>query len=290
MIVCPTHLARLESENQQLFCPICNYVASKKVDGSIYFEPSFEKSPDYDAAGLEILYKAEQNHFWFSNRINVIRSVFKKYIPKDKYIIEIGAGTGSVARALIKEGYRVATGELYPQGLHYAKKYGITERYQFNIYHTPFKEHFDVCCMFDVIEHLDDDCQALKNVGLMLKEKGFLVLTVPAHSWLWNTDDVVSGHKRRYEPRELTNLVENAGFDVVECKNFFLSILPLLYLRKLLKRDTKQPEEEKKLEPIEINFFINIILDGITQIENILCRNLRPTVGGSIILIARKKG
>lgn len=272
-----------------MFCPVCDYSAVKVDNEYISFDSGFGNSPDYDVQGLELLYKAEKVHFWFKNRVKVILDMLAKYIPNDMQIIEVGAGTGGVARELIKEGYCVAVGELYSKGLEFARSYGITRRYQFNIYNTPFKEHFDVCCLFDVLEHLDYDYVALKNVSTMLKKNGYIILTVPAHMWLWNKDDVTAKHKRRYEQKELVHLVENAGFDVLEAKNFFLSILPLLYMRTILKRDVGGENHDAEYGSIEIHPIINHILDVVTRIENALFTNLHPSVGGSIILIGRKK-
>ena len=83
--------------------------------------------------------------------------------------------------------------------------------------------------------------------------------------------------------------MENAGFDVLEAKNFFLSILPLLYMRTILKRDVGGENHDAEYGSIEIHPIINHILDVVTRIENALFTNLHPSVGGSIILIGRKK-
>ena len=57
----------------------------------------------------------------------------KRYISKDKKIIEIGAGTGNVSRDLQQHGYNnISVGEMHINGLKYAKNYGIKDCYQFD--------------------------------------------------------------------------------------------------------------------------------------------------------------
>ena len=63
------------------------------------------------------------------------------------------------------------------------------------------------------------------------------MISVPSHMWLWNRDDAIAGHKIRYTRKELVEKLENNGFNIVEAKYFFMSIVPLLFLRKLLNSD-----------------------------------------------------
>ena len=61
--------------------------------------------------------------------------------------------------------------------------------------------HYDLIAAFDVIEHIDDDAAALASIATRLKPGGKLVMTVPAHQWMWSAHDVVNHHKRRYSKR-----------------------------------------------------------------------------------------
>ena len=154
---------------------------------------------DYNALGLDNLYAQEEKHFWFIARKEFIFKNIQKYVKKSNKIIEIGAGTGNVSRFLKHNGYKdIAVGEMHLNAFRYAKSYGISECYQFNLLDSPFKDEFDAICLFDVLEHIENDDLALQNAFKTLKNTGYLVLTVPSHMWLWNRSDVVSGHKVRY--------------------------------------------------------------------------------------------
>lgn len=264
----------------------------KEVDGiKIFHENMNESHEDYNAKGLDNLYAQEENHFWFISRKEFIFQNTVKYIKFEEKSIEIGAGTGNVARYLQKNGYEnICVGEMHLNGLKYAQSYGIKECYQFDLLDIPFENEFDMVCMFDVLEHIPDDNLALQNVYKMLRVDGKIILTVPSHMWLWNRDDAIAGHKIRYTKKELIQRLENNGFEVLNIRYFFIGITPLLFLRKILNKDDGSKVKDAEYNSdISMNHILSKILLFISRIENKLNRFLPNWFGGSLFLIARKK-
>lgn len=62
---------------------------------------------------------------------------------------------------------------------------------------------FDLVCALDVIEHVDDDGAALRELSRVTKPGGTVVISAPLHPSRWTAFDDFVGHKRRYEPPEL---------------------------------------------------------------------------------------
>lgn len=264
----------------------------REEDGiKIFHDDIDDNNTDYNLQGLDNLYKEEERHFWFIVRKEFIFEQMKKVIDKSSKIIETGSGTGNVSRYLSGKGFaNISVGEMHRHGLRYAKSYGIDECYQFDLLRTPFNSEFDVVCMFDVLEHIEEDCLALENVYKMLKNDGQIVLSVPAHQWLWNRSDVIAGHKRRYTKKSLNHALNSAGFDVVVSKYFFISIIPLLYLRTLLNKDAKQDERyDERTREISMYPVMNKILLSVSRIENKINKFLPNIIGGSLFVIARKR-
>jgi 2-polyprenyl-3-methyl-5-hydroxy-6-metoxy-1,4-benzoquinol methylase len=260
-------------------------------EGIVLFAPDIiEQHADYNAKGLDNIYAAEEKHFWFLSRKQCIISAFQQYVSTNESILEIGAGTGNVAQALQNTGYEnLAIGDIHLNGLTYAKNYGIKQCYQFDLFNSPFLEHFNVISMFDVLEHLQDDVAALNCVNKMLNANGRIILTVPAHQWLWCRDDAIAAHKRRYTLSQLQKAIEQAGFQVLYKHYFFASIVPLLLLRRVLNPDTKQPITESEYNiDININPLINKFLLKLTSLENRFASFMPNIMGGSIILVAQK--
>ena len=246
---------------------------------------------DYNAKGLDILYANEEKHFWFLTRKELIYKYIKKYVDKKSNLIEIGAGTGNVSRYLLKNGFdNISVGEMHLNGLKYAKSYGINNCYQFDILKMPFENEFDCVCMFDVLEHIENDDLALKNIYKSLNKNGKVLITVPAHMWLWNRADTVAGHKIRYNKKILSKKIEKTGFKIIKERYFFISIVPLLLLRSFIKHDNKSCIKYDEFKnDISMNSIINKILLFVTRIENKVIDYLPNYFGGSLLVIAEKR-
>jgi len=256
----------------------------------IFHDDVLKNNEDYNSQGLENLFLAEEKHFWFLARKEFIAQQMSDCNLQQSKIIEIGAGTGGVTRHLIDGGFSsVAVGEMHLNGLEYARSYGISECYQFDLLRTPFENEFDTVCMFDVLEHIKDSRIALINVHKMLSENGHIIITVPAHKWLWNRDDAIAGHKNRYTKKELITELKNNGFDPIVTRYFFISIIPLLLIRCFLNKDNGLPIENTEYsKKITINPLVNKILLCISRLENKLNQYLPNWFGGSLFVIARK--
>lgn len=68
----------------------------------------------------------------------------------------------------------------------------------------PFPDaHFDLVCMFEVLEHVDDDHGLLTEVARVLRPGGVLFLSCPMNPAYWTYYDKVMGHERRYQKEDL---------------------------------------------------------------------------------------
>ena len=76
----------------------------------------------------------------------------------------------------------------------------------------PFADgSFDVVCALDILEHLDDDAAAARELERVCKPGGHVIAFVPAFQLLWGYNDEYSHHKRRYVKAELSSLLARAA-------------------------------------------------------------------------------
>jgi SAM-dependent methyltransferase len=95
---------------------------------------------------------------------------------------------------------------------------------------------FDIICAFDVLEHLDNDLAALGQWRDLLKPEGHLLLSVPAYRFLWDSQDDLANHKRRYALRELRGKLADSQLVVRKITYFNTMLFPLVLVIRLLRK------------------------------------------------------
>lgn len=71
---------------------------------------------------------------------------------------------------------------------------------------------FDLVCALDIIEHVDDDAPAWRELARVSRPGAVLLLSVPLHPARWTSFDDFVGHRRRYAPEELRARLVQHGF------------------------------------------------------------------------------
>lgn len=73
---------------------------------------------------------------------------------------------------------------------------------------------FDLVCALDIVEHVDEEMQALGELSRVAKPGATLLISVPLHASRWTAFDDFVGHRRRYEPEQLAATLEQHRFSV----------------------------------------------------------------------------
>jgi SAM-dependent methyltransferase len=92
---------------------------------------------------------------------------------------------------------------------------------------------FDLVVCQNVLEHVEDDAAALRTLSAALRPDGRLALLVPAHPRLFSELDRAFGHYRRYTRASLTQLVEQAGLQILDLYSFNLLGIAGWWAKKL---------------------------------------------------------
>lgn len=252
----------------------------------------------YNPARYAELFAAEDRHFWFRARNRAIRALLKPIIAdlSDGYaVLEIGCGTGNTLRAFAEActGGMVVGMDLFAEGLSYARMRVSCPLVQASIQAPPFRARFQLVGLFDVLEHLPDDKRVLRDIYNLLQPGGSLVLTLPAHPSLWSYHDEAAGHRRRYEAGDLCSKLNAVGYRIEYVTEYMMSMLPLIWLRRLpkLRYSTMSAERVRELRAQELSVppVINRILDVVLGLEAaIIARRWSLPIGGSIIALARR--
>lgn len=233
------------------------------------------------------LAQLEADNFWFRARNRLILWALHRYAPGLKSFLEIGCGTGFVISAVSKQfpDAILLGSEYLEEGLVYARqRLPLAEFKQMDARQVPYDSAFDAIGIFDVLEHIEEDGLVLEQILKALKPGGVAVITVPQHRWLWSAVDEYACHVRRYDAGELHQKVCRAGFEVVRSTSFVSTLLPAMYLSRLLKQNKADAMAELRINPV-----LNKIFEWMLNFELILIYvGVRLPLGGSRLLVARK--
>jgi 2-polyprenyl-3-methyl-5-hydroxy-6-metoxy-1,4-benzoquinol methylase len=264
----------------------------KKEDGIFYSKKNSTIS--YPEKGNENCMQLEKNSFWFLHRNEIILKAVTKYSYSSTFF-DIGGGNGFVAKGLQDAGINVVLVEPGKAGAVNARKRGIHNVICSTLEDAHFKnESMDSAGLFDVVEHIENDQEFLKQIYTYIKKDGCIYITVPAFNFLWSNEDKDAGHFRRYKLKEIEATLQQAGF-AIEYSTYIFSILPLpVFLfrtlpSKLGLNKRSQDIQKHKKEHKAGNGIINSILSKIwkwelSQIEH----SKKMSIGGSCFVIGRK--
>ncbi len=252
----------------------------------------------FDPAFFQVLFEAEDRHFWFRarNRViaRVVQSVMAEFSPGYR-VLEVGCGTGNVLRVLERTCAKGSVMGMDPfeEALVYARQRTGCKLLRGHLRQQGFEGQFDLVCLFDVLEHVPDDIAMLQDIKTALRPGGTLLLTVPAHQKLWSYFDVASCHCRRYQWPGLQAKLAGAGFQT----SFISEYMAALYLLAWLKRRLLGPAQsisasegrKRAMEELRVPRLLNPILTCLLSLESPwIGRRHRLWFGTSILALARK--
>jgi SAM-dependent methyltransferase len=145
-----------------------------------------------------------------------------------------------------------------------------------------------VVTLLDVLEHLDDDMAALREMIRLVRPGGLVVITVPALRWLWSDWDVVLHHRRRYHQTYLLRLVRQPGVEVLHCGYInSVALLPILLIRGWRRWFPPKPGAARAEDRIPWGP-VNSLLYSLFVVPA-RWRWFRPPAGVSLLAVLRKK-
>jgi SAM-dependent methyltransferase len=189
-------------------------------------------------------HQAEDRHWWYRGRRTVLEGVIAGMrLPARARILDAGCGSGRNMVELARHG--TVTGiEVSETSVCLARAREVGEVVEGSILEMPFAaDSFDLAVTLDVIEHLEDDLGALRELRRTVAPGGSLLVTVPAYPWLWSGHDEINHHHRRYTRNSLQRVAEQAGWEQVRTTYFNSLLLPAAIILRVLDRLSSKTTE-----------------------------------------------
>jgi 2-polyprenyl-3-methyl-5-hydroxy-6-metoxy-1,4-benzoquinol methylase len=242
------------------------YVSPNGFHFTDYLDPVEEISPEIDATQLtdqESAYietQLQANAQKFKHQVEV----FKKHRSiENARVLDIGCGGGLFLSLLKREGAHVTGIELSDSRAQYAStKHGLEihkHPIENDFWQKEYANYFDAVTLWDVIEHVNYPFRTLQSAANVLKKDGLLLIDTPCRDSFYHRAGEITyrlsggkfptflnamysshlfGHKQIFSTREMKELFQAAGLEVVELEIFHELTFPYdFYLRKFFKSE-----------------------------------------------------
>ncbi len=218
---------------------------------------------------------------------NLARFVYKSLPIKKGTLIDIGAGNGLILKFFKLKGFDVSGVELEKDQVHQMQidyKLQGVKVVQGDITKLKGEGNFDVVIASDVIEHIENDESALKNLYSFVKTGGYLVITVPAHMHLYGKRDKKWGHYRRYDKNNLIRKIKKLENSKIVSMRYWnvLGYFAYFFFEKIMNQPIK---EEFRYKQSLLSKLIRGVLDLILKLEELIGG---PPIGLTLIAVAQK--
>lgn len=210
----------------------------------------------------------------------ILNRVVQELVGDGGTVIDVGCGVGDNLKLIFRQNLTLKGLEYSANSLARAKKVlGAMDLRQGSAVTMPFDSNSaDLIMCIEVLEHIPDQYQALREIRRVLKPEGVLLLSVPYRRW-FPSYYTFMGHIRHYTREELQQLLIESGFDVVEwlpnyprwhrlanyCYMFcrVLTITSSVFGRKVYPHELRFPFSKKRI----LDFLFDRI-ESIRLIEN----------------------
>ena len=182
----------------------------------------------------------EERHWWSVARRDILHAMLDKSVPgassgKGRWL-DVGCGAGVVLGTYGGFAQRIGA-ELDPGTVERARAKGRDVRRTGENWNFSELGQFDCVSLFDVLEHVEHEQQALDSVRIVLKAGGTLLITVPAATLsLWSDHDVVAHHYRRYRAKDLLARFSANQWEILKVSYFSTRLFPIIWSVRQAKR------------------------------------------------------
>ena len=242
-------------------------------------------------AEYEALRAAEDRHWWFVSLRREISGALRRHARRGGRWLDAGSGTGGLLSGLEGEsGLRGFGLEWSPDGTALSAGRGLRRLARGSASELPFADaSFGAVTSIDVLCHRGVAKRAaLTEARRCLAAGGILVVQVPAFDWLRGEHDDAVWTDRRFRRAEVRQMVEDAGFAVLEISYRVGLLFPAAAARRLLaRRGSRGGGARSEVRPASP--FANFVFGKVMSAESLLASaGLRLPFGLSVFCVARK--
>jgi 2-polyprenyl-3-methyl-5-hydroxy-6-metoxy-1,4-benzoquinol methylase len=277
-------------------CRSCDTIFANPRPTAAHMEDYYRHSKNYQYWS-EAIFPASENarrEKIFKPRVQQVLQICQRFGVPTETLLEVGAGFGLFCEEMVKTQAfkRVIAVEPTPYLAEDCRRRGldVIEKPIEQVERKQLLQHggkIDVIANFEVIEHLFSPGQFIRQCAELLDEGGILILTCPNGKGFdiqvlrEKSSAIDVEHVNLFNPKSLTLLLEQCGFDVIETQT--PGRLDAELVRKALLNGDLPPESQPFLKQILID-------EWDTQGAAFQAFLTTNRLSSNMLLTARKRG
>jgi 2-polyprenyl-3-methyl-5-hydroxy-6-metoxy-1,4-benzoquinol methylase len=213
---------------------------------------------------------------------NYCRWIYQQIAPYvGQRILDVGCAIGNITQYYVDRELVVGL-DVVPEGLVVARERFAGknfEAHQLDVSSPDllrFRDRgLDTAVCLNVLEHVEDDVNALRNMRDTLEAGAHICLLVPVNKWLYGPMDAIDHHYRRYTRTEMNAKLAEAELTVVH-QNYFnmLGILAWWVQNQVIRKSMAAPAQYS-------------LFDTLVPLLSRIERMVPPPAGLSLVTICR---
>lgn len=233
--------------------------------------------------------KHEEKDWWYRGLRNIVQSYIKTYKRQQGgKLLDVGCGTGYFMKQLSLR-WDVYGIDISKQAINMAKARSLKNIKLASVEKIPYKNgFFNIILVLDVLEHVENEIIALKEIKRVLATDGIAIFNSPAYNFLWSYHDETAKHLRRYTKKQLQEKLEEAGFKILKITYINSLLFPIAFTHRLISKAF--PPKNRKTDIDSAPRSLHSAFYKIFSFESRLIKSLNFPFGLSVSAVVTKKG
>ena len=229
-----------------------------------------------------------EDRMWYYRALHrLVTWALTRELGSDGSVLDAGCGTGGLLRFMraTQPAWQLSGVDLSPLACPLAQERSGATIVQGSVAQLPFaNESFDALTSCDVLCQLAEPATALREFHRVLRPGGWIVLHVPAYSWLWSYHDDAVESKRRFTRPELRQMFAGQGWQIQWATYRNTLPFPLVVLRRKIFPPT-DPGSDVRLYPAPLEVMFNAMM---ALEHGWFSSGGRLPYGSSVLVVGRK--